>query len=82
MHAEAHPLTGPDFIGQLAERQLQSGLELDATALRENARAWRSDVEALAAQRQANADMREALERAHAVLAEIRRQATVRPCND
>lgn len=77
MHANANPLTGPDFIGQLAERQLQNGLELDAAALRENERAWQQDLQRIGELAAANDHLREELDAANARLAEIRRQATV-----
>lgn len=43
MHQDAQQLVGPDFIGKLADCQLDAGLEVDAAALRNNQRAWAED---------------------------------------
>lgn len=43
MHTESTDLVGPDFIGQLADRQLHAGLEIDYSALRNNQQAWAAD---------------------------------------
>lgn len=44
MHADlAAEMIGPDFLQNLSEKQLASGLETDATVLRANARAWNID---------------------------------------
>lgn len=71
------PLIGPDFIEQLAERQLQNGLETDAAALRGNAESWRTDRRALEAYDRENAMLRDQLQAADRRFAEIQRAATV-----
>lgn len=68
-------LIGPDFLNRLAEQQLANGLELDASTLQANARAWNAER---AASRNADftiAQMERDIDRLEAQLRRVRAAA-------
>ena len=75
MHATTPELIGPDFLANLAEQQLASGLEIDAATLRNTARAWSADRAAIAERDYALAQMERDHARLEAQLRQVRAAA-------
>ena len=62
-HINDVSLIGPAFIGALAERQLQAGLEIDSSCLRANERAWEQDRQRIDALERENARLQDRIDR-------------------